>query len=267
MSMTWLFGGPSVKSGKPAPIALRNLRVASPCRMDWTQMSGDDRVRHCSECKLNVYNLSEMSRREAEELIAGHEGRLCVRFYQRADGTVLTRDCPVGLRQLVRKASRLGGAALAALMSMSFCAAQTAPNSGAQAATQNDQNSQNKSELFVTVIDSLDAVLAGVQVTATHERTGKIFNATTDDFGLVDLHRLSSGSYKLEIVEKGFLPFRTSVNIAEATTERITAKLKDDPKAVTILTVGELIAPVIGPRDSTAPHVFDGDLLRAGSPR
>jgi hypothetical protein len=42
---------------------------------------------------LNVYNLSEMSQESAEALIAETEGRLCVRFYQRADGTVLTRDC------------------------------------------------------------------------------------------------------------------------------------------------------------------------------
>jgi hypothetical protein len=28
---------------------------------------------------------------------------LCVRLYRRADGTVLTRDCPVGLRQRLRR--------------------------------------------------------------------------------------------------------------------------------------------------------------------
>jgi len=55
-----------------------------------------ERVRHCGECKLNVYNLSEMTQTEAEGLIRKHEGRLCVRYYQRADGTVLTRNCPVG---------------------------------------------------------------------------------------------------------------------------------------------------------------------------
>jgi hypothetical protein len=44
-----------------------------------------------------------MSRPEAEALAAKTEGRRCVRFYVRADGTVLTDDCPVGLR-LARKA-------------------------------------------------------------------------------------------------------------------------------------------------------------------
>ena len=61
-------------------------------------MYGDDRVRFCSSCNLNVYNLSGMSRQEVTELFRLVEGRLCVRFYRRKDGTVLTRDCPVGLK-------------------------------------------------------------------------------------------------------------------------------------------------------------------------
>jgi hypothetical protein len=44
-----------------------------------------------------------MRRDEATALLqqAG-KGRVCVRFYRRADGTVLTQDCPVGLRQKLR---------------------------------------------------------------------------------------------------------------------------------------------------------------------
>jgi hypothetical protein len=59
-------------------------------------MYGDNRKRFCGDCKLNVYNLSGMTRDEAERLITNAEGRLCVRFYQRADGSVITADCPVG---------------------------------------------------------------------------------------------------------------------------------------------------------------------------
>lgn len=61
-------------------------------------MPGDDCVRRCSACRLNVYNLSGMTRGEAAELLHRTEGRLCVRFYRRKDGTVLTSDCPVGKR-------------------------------------------------------------------------------------------------------------------------------------------------------------------------
>jgi hypothetical protein len=44
-----------------------------------------------------------MSRQEAEDLITKTEGRLCVRFYRRADGSVLTQNCPVGLKALKRR--------------------------------------------------------------------------------------------------------------------------------------------------------------------
>ena len=44
-----------------------------------------------------------MNREDAEELIRQKEGRLCVRFFQRHDGTVMTTDCPVGLRAWHRR--------------------------------------------------------------------------------------------------------------------------------------------------------------------
>ena len=75
---------------------LNNIKVASPCSANWDEMLGDDRKRYCGECKLNVFNLSGMTKMEAENLLLDSEGRVCVRFYRRSDGTVLTQDCPVG---------------------------------------------------------------------------------------------------------------------------------------------------------------------------
>lgn len=90
---------------------LNNLKVASPCPADWNGMYGNDRKRFCGECKLNVYNLSGMTRDDAENLILQSEGRLCVRFYQRTDGTVITKDCPVGLAKVRQKMTRFAVAA------------------------------------------------------------------------------------------------------------------------------------------------------------
>jgi hypothetical protein len=93
---------------------LDNIRVAKPCPADWNGMFGNDRKRFCGECKLNVYNLSDMTRREAETFLIESEGRVCVRYFQRADGTVLTKDCPVGLAALKRRVSK----AMTAVFSM-----------------------------------------------------------------------------------------------------------------------------------------------------
>jgi len=85
---------------------LSNIKIASPCSQDWNEMIGTERKRFCGECKLNVYNLSGMSRGEAENLLISSEGRLCVRFYRRADGSVLTKDCPVGWQAVKQRVSK-----------------------------------------------------------------------------------------------------------------------------------------------------------------
>lgn len=83
---------------------LNNIRIASPCKANWDEMYGNDRKRFCGECKLNVYDLSGMSRQEAEDLLEKTEGRLCVRFYRRADGSVITQNCPVGWAKVKQRA-------------------------------------------------------------------------------------------------------------------------------------------------------------------
>jgi hypothetical protein len=98
---------------------LDNIQIASPCPADWNEMYGDGRKRFCGDCKLNVYNLSGMTRSEAEALIMNAEGRLCVRFYRRADGSVITKDCPVGWAK-VKQRTRVYATAIASLLMALF---------------------------------------------------------------------------------------------------------------------------------------------------
>lgn len=72
------------------------LEFASPCPASWDSMEGDERVRFCGECEQKVYNFSEMTEAEAIALLREKEGRVCVRLYQRDDGTSMMKDCPVG---------------------------------------------------------------------------------------------------------------------------------------------------------------------------
>ena len=94
---------------------LPHVRVASPCPANWDEMLGNNRVRFCGQCKLNVYNLSGMTRQEADAVLTRTEGRLCVRVYQRADGTILTEDCPVGLQAVRQRLTRIATAVLSAV--------------------------------------------------------------------------------------------------------------------------------------------------------
>ncbi len=82
---------------------LNDLRIASPCPASWDAMRGDDRVRFCDSCSKHVYNVSGLTADAAVALVRESEGHLCMRLYRRKDGTVLTADCPVGVRAAVRR--------------------------------------------------------------------------------------------------------------------------------------------------------------------
>jgi hypothetical protein len=99
-------------------LSLENLMIAAPCDVDWEDMVGDDRVRRCSDCKLNVYNVQSLTRKEVTELLnsdRAQSGRLCLQLYRRADGTLLTADCPRGLEKIRAFSSRLWRTVAAAL--------------------------------------------------------------------------------------------------------------------------------------------------------
>jgi hypothetical protein len=100
---------------------LPTWRIASPCSEAWDSMSGDDRVRRCVRCDQNVFSLSALSRQDAEALLERTSGQLCTTYFQRADGTVLTADCPetrwLKLRRRVSGATAVAAASLLTLWS------------------------------------------------------------------------------------------------------------------------------------------------------
>ncbi len=96
------------------------IEVEEPCTEDWDRMLGGGAVRFCRVCRFNVYDLSQMSLGEAARLVEESEGRLCVRFVRRADGTVVTDDCAparfAALRKAARRSLRVAAAMSAALL-------------------------------------------------------------------------------------------------------------------------------------------------------
>ena len=96
-------------------INIDNMYLAKPCSAKWDDMPGDERARHCGACKLNVYNFAEMTRAEIEKLLIEKEGKVCGLLYKRPDGTVLTKDCPVGLARIRRRVALLSGALAASI--------------------------------------------------------------------------------------------------------------------------------------------------------
>lgn len=97
---------------------LAGVRVASPCPARWEDMEGDERARFCRHCQKHVYNFTAMTTEEVVAMIQAKEGRLCGRFFQRPDGTVMAQNCPIGLAKVRQQMRRtlLGAAALVAFL-------------------------------------------------------------------------------------------------------------------------------------------------------
>ena len=108
------------------------IRIAKPCNQSWAAMAGNDRVRHCGVCRKNVFNIAEMTAAEVETLIRDTNGRFCARLYRRADGGIMTKDCPKGLAKVRRKrafALAQVGATMLLAGSLSGCMGSTGSGS------------------------------------------------------------------------------------------------------------------------------------------
>ena len=84
---------------------LNDLQIASPCSVPWSTMgeTSSEAVRFCGQCSKNVYDISKLTTDEAALLLqqGAAAGSLpCMQLYRRFDGTIITDDCPVGLRRI-----------------------------------------------------------------------------------------------------------------------------------------------------------------------
>lgn len=172
-------------------------------------MVGGDRIRHCAECNLNVYNFATMSNAEVEDLISNRGERLCVRLYQRQDGTILTKDCPVGFQVKIRRISRIAGAALTAAMSVAGAAAQTVPATRSTLAVQLKQKSGG---IIVGVFDEAGAVIPEARIRLTDKSGFERFAGVTGADGTLKTN-LSLGLYVLTVDSPGFEHLRQLVKV------------------------------------------------------
>lgn len=202
---------------------LNNVRIASPCSADWEKMVGDERVRHCNQCNLNVYNLSALSGIEAHDLVAKHEGRLCLRFYHRKDGTILTRNCSVGLKIVIRRVSRVAGIALSAAMSAVPLAAQGATQPPAHTV-------QADSGVEIQVVDVHGLVCPGVNVELADSSGATVARAITGSDGIARLTNLSPGMHTLTISSPEFQPFKSTVWVRDHVTFKL--EISKDPPLI-----------------------------------
>jgi hypothetical protein len=222
---------------------LPQLRIASPCSADWEKMAGDDRVRYCDQCNLNVYNFSAMSSAEIEQLLSRSAGRKCGRLYQRPDGTVLTTDCPVGFRARMRHVSRAAGAALAAMMSVMPVVAQNAEKSSSQLLAETGTAGAK-----LSVVDPTGAVIPGASIVISEQTSTYSVHGDSDYTGSFETFHLRPGAWKIAVYKAGFAPKEITVTLRDRDVFEIVMEL---PVAI----MGEVVV-VEGPTPSESTSLM-----------
>ncbi|HEY5839658.1 MAG TPA: ankyrin repeat domain-containing protein [Pyrinomonadaceae bacterium] len=203
------------------------INIPAPCDADWDSMTGNDRVRFCEHCKLDVTNLSALTRPEAMRLVERSRGRLCVRFVTRANGRVLTKQLPRKVHQIARRASRIAAGAFSATLSLSSAATQAQPGYGFESGRQTPvatavaSPSAHEAALAGTVTDPNGAVIMGASVILSRKGTGAAFVHVTGDDGSYNFWLLEPGRYTLNVDAASFAPTQFEFELPAASTKTL----------------------------------------------
>jgi hypothetical protein len=232
--------------------------------MAWDDMAGNERVRFCSQCKLNVYDISAMTKSEAESFIANAEGRICAKLYRRADGAILTQDCPVGLRAIRKKVSRAAAAVFSALFGLfggPALFAQQQPKDESKADVRRTSRRYGQAAVEGKITDMLLAAIAGAEIRLINEQTKREISTRANESGRFRFMDVEPGVYTIRVDSPGFSRLEFSrLNFEEETSLNL---------AVT-LTVGsfEMIGVIVTPPTIPTNDTFvPGELKRKGRPR
>lgn len=188
---------------------LNNVTIPSPCSADWNTMIGNDQVRFCEHCNLDVHNLSSMTRTQAQRLVARANGRLCVRYHHDDSGRPLTLPVGQKLHRIGRRVSRIAAGAFTATLSVTSAVAQGSAsfqsgNLNPPNAMQTNARWRIGSSIVGTITDQNGAVISGATVSLWNDQLPGALYTSTDFNGQFRIESLEAGSYRLRIEAPGF---------------------------------------------------------------
>jgi hypothetical protein len=185
-----------------------------------------------------------MTTKQIKGLIIAREGKLCIRLFRRADGTVLTKDCPIGLQALRKRVSVLTGVSLAAILSLfSISYGQSRGSNSTDGSPVNIERTHTdnqESELTGTVVDSNGAVIPGATIKLYKNRDRKPLKTKSDADGIFSFKSLGGGTYKIDVTASGFKKsIYSAINVVTGETIQLTLSLEVRGESVTVGIYGE----------------------------
>lgn len=198
--------------------SLDRLYVQKPCSTEWDLMEGNDQVRFCTECNKRVYNLSSMTRNQAEGLFTT-SGELCGKLERDGKGKIITAD-QLNRHPFFRiRLPSFTSAAVATLLGIGITVQAEGHSpleklisvSSAQSlnlSTDETQARDRKSGIVGTVFDSTKAVIVGARVTIIDEDTNQEHSVATSEEGQYRFEKIAPGTYTIRIESLGFVSFK-----------------------------------------------------------
>lgn len=190
---------------------LDRVSIGSSCQTDWEAMNGDQHQRYCDQCEKSVHNLSQLTRSQAEGLIARTNGKLCARLERRPDGSILTADKSYSLPRFNHKFLRIASATMSAALSIAPMVAAKPTKSLPVlnfSQEQKDKTVPNDKEktakIWGIVYDPSQAVVANSKITLINESTRKERKTVSSVEGIYELASLEAGKYELTFESPGF---------------------------------------------------------------
>lgn len=251
------------------PDLLDRLQVPVPCTADWDSMVGNDQVRFCNHCNLKVTNLSAMTRADARRLVRESGGKLCVRYYRKPDGSLLTAPAE-RLIHISRRASKVAAGAFGAVLTLSAAAvAQTTMPAGADPQNVAGRVIRDGASLTGRVLDPNGAVVINAEVVASNTETQQSQTAYTNLEGVYRFDSLPPGTYSLAATAAGFnVGEVNNVELQQGVeqTRDATLKVQGPQETVNVEATVETVTEVNGgavivlPKDPLVLAAFHDDL-------
>ncbi|HWO03111.1 MAG TPA: carboxypeptidase-like regulatory domain-containing protein, partial [Blastocatellia bacterium] len=224
---------------------LDRIEIPKPCFADWERMVGSQNIRFCTECNKHVYNLSGMTRGEAEALVASApKGRLCARLTRGADGTTLTADDQPSVQLIWRRASPIANVVVSAMLTMST------PGIASAAGINSDRSSIASvfdapdpeaapqgavAALSGSTTDKQGHAIRGAKLMLINEDTGDTQTAVSSYDGTFRFFVLTNGLFTLSVEGAGLYKVEANgLNLGNGQEQRLDITMETIPDQVTL---------------------------------
>lgn len=180
------------------------MHIENPCSVPWDSMVGTEQIRFCEHCNLTVNNISEMTRKEVERLIAKSQGRLCVQYRRTRAGAVQTVSAAQKLHRLTRSVSKVAAGAFSATLAVTGAGISQCTTVAASTVAAALDRSQLLGGTVVGVVkDQAGAIITSATVNLTSDQ-GVAFYTSVNMSGEFRFEGLAPGNYSLRIEAPGF---------------------------------------------------------------